>query len=159
MVSLHALTTAPTFCCMSLTRKCVAACLCRRRHLLATGFQAMTQHVDIMTAYRESIATRDAAFGAWHARARAKALQTSLVTARGKLRRQVPPARPPRLASYASIRHAPTICAATHPGLCVSLTLASVPVLAVHGGAHFGAAIGPQMRWHAKHSTRERLCC
>ena len=55
------------------------------------GLQGMLQHVDIMTAYRESIACRDGAFRAWHTRARAKAIQTSLVTARGKLRRQVLP--------------------------------------------------------------------
>ncbi len=49
------------------------------------------QHGEVMAAYRESIAARDAAFRAWRARARAKALHTSLVTARGKLRRQVSP--------------------------------------------------------------------
>ena len=47
------------------------------------------QHTDTMAAYRESIVTRDATFHAWRARARAKALRSSLVTARSKLRRQV----------------------------------------------------------------------
>ena len=61
----------------------------RRRQLLSAALKGFTQHGEVMTAYRESIAARDAALHAWRARARAKALHTSLVTARGKLRRQV----------------------------------------------------------------------
>ena len=63
----------------------------RRRQLLGAALKGFMQHGEVMEAYRESIAARNATFHAWRARAHAKALRTSLVTARGKLRRQVLP--------------------------------------------------------------------
>jgi len=62
---------------------------CRRSHLLRTSFTALREHVAMMVGYRAAIALRDEAFHVWRERAQAKTLHCSLVTARGKLHRQV----------------------------------------------------------------------
>lgn len=62
---------------------------CRRSRLLRTGFAALREHVAMMVGYRAAIALRDEAFHVWRERAQTKTLHCSLVTARGKLHRQV----------------------------------------------------------------------